>query len=105
MNQTDELEITEEALAKLSYGLYLLSVRSDGVDNACVLNTVIQVTDKPARILFALANATFTAELLHVGDECSVSVLADDTPFSFFRHFSSVLLSFFPPANPLPRRL
>ena len=87
MNKTEELEISKRALEQFSYGLYLLSVRSDGVDNACILNTVIQVTEAPHRILFALSDDTYTAELLHVGTKCSVSVLAEDTPFSFFRRF------------------
>lgn len=87
MNKTEELEIAQEAFAQFSYGLYLLSVHADGVDNACVLNTVVQVTEQPPHILFALANATYTAELLHVGAKCSVSVLAEDTPFSLFRQF------------------
>ncbi len=87
MNEAEVLEISEEAFFRLSYGLYLLSVHADGVDNACVLNTVIQVTDKPKRILFALGNNTYTASLLHVGAECCVSVLAEDTPFPFFRLF------------------
>ena len=87
MNPTEVLEISEEAFKRLSYGLYLLSVHASGVDNACVLNTVMQVTDQPKRILFALGNDTYTAELLHVGDKCNVSVLSEDTPFSFFRLF------------------
>ena len=87
MNQAKELEISEEAFARLSYGLYLLSVESEGVDNACILNTVMQVTDEPKRILFALGNHTYTASLLHVGAACCISVLAEDTPFSFFRLF------------------
>lgn len=87
MNQAKELEISEEAFARFSYGLYLLSVESEGVENACILNTVIQVTDEPKRILFVLGNGTYTASLLHVGAECCVSILAEDTPFSFFRLF------------------
>ncbi len=87
MNKTDELEISQEAFGQFSYGLYLLSVHADGLDNACILNTVIQVTEAPPRILFALANDTYTTELLHVGAKCSVSVLAEDTPFSIFRLF------------------
>jgi flavin reductase (DIM6/NTAB) family NADH-FMN oxidoreductase RutF len=47
----------------------------------------MQVTDKPKRILFALENSTYTASLLHVGAKCCVSVLAEDTPFPFFRLF------------------
>lgn len=87
MNQTDELRISQEAFAQFSYGLYLLSVHADGADNACILNTVIQVTEDPYRILFALDNRTYTSELLHVGAKCSVSVLAEDAPLSLFRLF------------------
>lgn len=87
MNKTDELEISQKAFAQFSYGLYLLSVHADGLDNACILNTVIQVTEGPPRILFALSNNAYTTELLHVGAKCSVSVLAEDTPFSLFRLF------------------
>ena len=38
----------EQALMNISYGLFLLSAREDGRDNACIINTLSQISNKPA---------------------------------------------------------
>ena len=38
------------ALFKIGYGLYVLTSNYENIDNGCIINTVIQVTDEPLRI-------------------------------------------------------
>ncbi len=85
MPSTDSIQ--REALFRLSYGLYLLAARSEGGDNACVINTAIQVTDAPCRILFAVNRGNHTASLLAAGEAISLTVLSEGTPFSVYRRF------------------
>ena len=35
---------------KIGYGLYVLSAREGQKDNACIINTLAQVTSSPARV-------------------------------------------------------
>ena len=39
------------ALFKASYGLYLLSAKNDEQDNACIINTFLQITSNESCIL------------------------------------------------------
>ncbi len=80
-------KIQKEAFFKLSYGLYLLCTCHDGRDNGCIINTVMQVTDQNPRILFAVNNANYTAEYLHIGDAVNISVLDKEAPFSLYEQF------------------
>lgn len=85
--QFEEIKIEKEAFFSLSYGLYLLCARSGGKDNGCIINTVMQVTDRSPRILFTVENTRYTAEMLHVGDAISISVIDESAPFELYRHF------------------
>lgn len=87
ITQTVNTDIERDAFYKLSYGLYLLCTRSDGKDNGCIINTVLQVTDAPQHILFAVHAQTLTAESIHPGDAVTVSVLDRTAPFSLYQHF------------------
>ena len=77
----------EQALMKISYGLFVLSVREDGRDNACIINTLSQIANKPNCVSVAVSKKTLTHEmLLRTGIFCA-SVLTNDAPFSLFQHF------------------
>lgn len=41
--------IDNNAMFKLSYGLYVLTARSGEKDNGCIINTAVQLTDSPKR--------------------------------------------------------
>ena len=43
-----------KALFNLTYGLYWVSTRSYAQDNACIINTAVQVANNPALISIAL---------------------------------------------------
>lgn len=76
-----------KALYNITYGLYLLSVRSYAQDNACIINTVMQVTDNPVRIAVAVNKANNTHNMLMESGRFIVSALTTDTPFELFKRF------------------
>ena len=72
---------------KLSYGLFVLTVKDKNKDNGCIINTVTQITDKPARISIAVNKANFTRDMIINTNEFNVSILTEGTPFSIFERF------------------
>lgn len=79
--------IDPTAMHKLSYGLFVLSTSLNGKDNGCIINTAIQVTDTPKRLLFAVNKQNFTNEMLKESGVFALSVLTEETPFAVFEHF------------------
>ncbi len=76
-----------KAMYKLGYGLYVLSAHEAGKDNACIVNTVIQVTTSPNRITVAVNKQNYTREMIDRTNKFNVSVLAESAPFSLFQRF------------------
>ena len=79
--------IEPDAMHKFSYGLFLLSTRDGEKDNACIINTAIQITDNPKRVLIAVNQANFSNELIKKTGVFNLSVLTEGTPFSIFQAF------------------
>ncbi|MBR5626093.1 MAG: flavin reductase, partial [Thermoguttaceae bacterium] len=75
------------ALFKIGYGLYLLSAQEDGKDNACIINTVTQVTSNPIRITIAVSKQNLTHDMIQKTGIFNVSVLTQEAPFELFQHF------------------
>ena len=75
------------ALFKLSYGLFVLTARQDGKDNGCIINTVLQVTDTPKRIQIAVNKENYTHDMILATGEFNVSVLSQDAVFWVFQHY------------------
>ncbi|MCI8771142.1 MAG: flavin reductase [Lachnospiraceae bacterium] len=79
----------KSALFHLEYGLYLLSAR-DKKDNACIINTVMQVTDNPVQICVAVNHANLTHDMIADTKKFNVSVLSQSAPFSLYSDFGYV---------------
>ena len=79
--------IDNSAFFKLSYGLYVISAKDGEKDNGCVINTVMQVTDIPKRIVFAVNKANFTHDMILNSKTANISVLTTKAPFSVFENF------------------
>lgn len=82
-----EEKIEPNALFKLSYGLFVLSAQDKNGDNACIINTVMQVTDSPKRIAIAVNKANLTHDQIAETGTFTVSVLSQDVPFAVFERF------------------
>ena len=77
----------EKVMFKLSYGLFVLTARHKEKDNGCIINTGIQVTVEPNRVVFAVNHSNYTQEMLQDSDQFALSVLSQEAAFSLFLQF------------------
>jgi len=76
------------ALYKASYGLYLLSANNGAQDNACIINTFLQITSNaPVGCLISVSRQNFTNEIISKARKFNLSVLSVETPFELFKRF------------------
>jgi len=81
------MSLNQNALFQIGYGLYLVAVNENGKDNACIVNTVMQVTQNPIRLLVSVSNQNMTHDMIKNTGKLTVSVLTEKTPFSVYSHF------------------
>jgi len=72
---------------KISYGLFVLTVRDGEKDNGCIINTVSQITDNPRRISITVNKANLSCEMLQKTGELNISILTESTPFRIIEQF------------------
>jgi len=72
---------------QISYGLYVLSAKEEEKDNGCIINTVMQVTDTPKRIVIAVNKQNLTHDMIQKTGVFSVSILDQSAGFELFQHF------------------
>ncbi len=75
------------ALFKIGYGLYVLSANEMGKDNACIVNTVMQVTSNPCQIAVCVNKNNLTCEMIQHTKKLNISVLAEGVDFNVFKTF------------------
>ena len=76
-----------KALYNLTYGVYLLSAKENGRDNACIINTAVQVANNPTRISIAVIKGNLTHDMIAATGKFNLSAISTDAPFSLFKHF------------------
>lgn len=74
------------ALFKLTSGLFLLIAKTDK-DNGCIINTVLQVTASPVRIVVAVNKNNYTHDMLKQAGIFNVSVLSENAPMDIYKRF------------------
>ena len=79
--------IEQTAMYKITYGLFVLSVKDGEKDNACIVNTVAMITDSPKRVTVYVNKANYTEEILRKTGEFTVSVLTEKAPFEVYKQF------------------
>ena len=77
----------KKAIYALSYGLFVLTTREGEKDNGCIINTGMQVTTTPNRILFAVNKGNYTHDLLLKSNRFTLSVISEEADFSLFQRF------------------
>lgn len=82
--------IRNEAMFKLSYGLFVLTAHENGKDNGCIINTAAQITDNPKRISIAVNKSNLTCEMIERTKKFTVSVISTDATFDIFKRFGFV---------------
>lgn len=79
--------MNEKAFYNLSYGLFVLTARDDGFDNACIINTAIQAASNPPTMTIAVNKTNYTTDMILKSGKFNVSVLSEKADFSVFEHF------------------
>ncbi|MDP4120549.1 MAG: flavin reductase [Bacillota bacterium] len=69
-----------EILFSLSYGMYAIGTKGENFPNACIVNTVTQITSDPFIISVSVHHNNYTNEMIKNTGEFSVSVLSEQTP-------------------------
>ena len=75
------------ALFKIGYGLYILSAREGTKDNACIVNSVMQVTSNPLQIGICINKTNYTCEMIQHTRKFNISVLDEEADFNLFKIF------------------
>jgi flavin reductase (DIM6/NTAB) family NADH-FMN oxidoreductase RutF/rubredoxin len=76
-----------KVMYKISYGLYLIFAKDGDKDNACISNTVMQITTTPNRITLCLNKQNFTHDMIMNTKKFNISNLSTETPFDVFKTF------------------
>ena len=76
-----------KVLFNVQYGLFILSSNFEGKDNACIVNTVNQLTATPERISVAVNKSNFTHDLIKQSKKFTLSIISEAANFELFKHF------------------
>jgi len=79
--------MNDQAMFKLSYGLFVLTTTENGKDNGCIINTAGQVTAIPNRISITVNKTNYTHDLVAASGKFNLSILSEKADFSIFKHF------------------
>lgn len=76
-----------KALYNIGYGLYVLTAQSNGKQNGCIINTVMQITSNPICVVIGVNKENLTHDMIVDTKKFNLSVLTEETPFSVFENF------------------
>ena len=65
-----------KAMFALSYGLFVLTARQGEKDNGCIINTAMQVTSEPNRIIITVNKTNYTHDMVLETGRFTLSVLS-----------------------------
>ena len=77
----------KKVMQKLSYGLFVLTAKDGDKDNGCIINTAMQVTSEPDRIVIAVNKGNYTHDMVLKTGVFNVSILSEAAKFDTFKHF------------------
>ena len=76
-----------KALFNIPYGLYLLTAHETNKDNACIINTVMQVSENPTHICISVNKNNLTHDMILRTRTFNVSTISTTADFNLFQHF------------------
>ena len=76
-----------KALFNITYGLYVLTARDGDKDNGCIVNSVMQVAEKPVRLALSVNKQNLTCDMIRKTGLFNVSALTTEAEFDLFRRF------------------
>lgn len=86
----EEILIDQRLMSNLNCGLYILSTKNQNKDNACIVDSVVQITSMPTRIIVGVNNNNLSHDYIMETKEFNLSVLDEDVPLSIFQKFGYV---------------
>lgn len=75
------------AFFKLTYGLYVVTTKSNDKESGCVINTMTQATSEPSQVTVTLNKNNYTTELIQESGVFNVSVLLESVTMDTIRQF------------------
>jgi len=75
------------ALFTISYGLYVLTSHDGQRDCGCIVNSVMQLTEKPLRLAVSVNKSNHTTSAIEKDGRFNLSVLNESAPFDVFTRF------------------
>jgi len=75
------------ALFSISYGLYVLTAHDGQRDCGCIVNSVMQLTEKPLRLAVSVNKSNHTTSAIEKDGRFNLSVLNESAPFDVFTRF------------------
>ena len=76
-----------KALFNISYGLYVISSKKDGLLNGQIGNTVFQISSEPPTIAVSINKKNLTHEYIKGSKTFTVSILSQDVPLNLIGQF------------------
>ena len=80
-------KIDPTAMFKIGYGLYVVTCNDGKKDNGLIVNTVMQVTNNPDRILVAINKQNYSHDVIKNSGIMNVNCLTESAPFAVFEAF------------------
>ena len=77
------------AVFSISYGLYVLVAEKDGKRNACIINTLQQVTQDPLVMSITVMKSNLTHDWVKESGKFSISVLGQRANLDLITHFGA----------------
>ncbi len=71
--------MTDDVFRTLSYGMYAIGVNNEKKVSACIVNTVVQVSNHPNLIAVSISHDNYSNECIKKDGIFTVSVLSEDT--------------------------
>jgi len=79
--------MNKKAIQKISYGVYIISSKSNGKLNGQIANTVFQITSEPPTVAISINKANLTHDYILKSKVFSVSVLSKSAPMGLIGQF------------------
>ena len=77
----------KSVMYKLSYGLFVLTAKDGEKDNGCIINTAMQVTGEPNRIIVVVNKQNYTHDMIMKTKKFNVSIIDTDADFDLFKRY------------------
>lgn len=76
-----------DVMNKITYGLFVLTSKNGDKDNGCIINTVMQVTAVPNRIVIVVSKNSYTHNMILKSCEFNLSILDESSKFATYNNF------------------